>query len=360
MTHFPETILSSLHDMETDIFGHGNPKCSRGSITRRWWIQQDGESYISRCISTFQKLRQLEKLGNLNLPRKVLLLANGLTSTKYAGIHADAVYFKSNVRAFYLTRRMTFKFPYPLNLTHLKNEVDARHLIKETNEIKLPRLISAPQINNVSYILEELVSGIPLSETDVDDQLAKRIWKFYEKNSIVAMPLPAVIDLTELKRSITEASNFLHYDEGLVLEVLDQSEVVKRSESSYLPVGRCHGDLGVSNLLGAAGQIFFLDLERSTIGFLWEDLAKLSLQSASFFYGADESYCHWCQRLNLPLHSARELLIIGLSNAVHRYWRERSKNHVGSKLNWTVNRLQRRLFRLHSAVHFVRATSCQS
>ena len=349
MTSFPADFISVLQRAEAELFAVGSELSTTGLAGRRWWIRQDGKSATARARSVLRRLRQLEAVGSLSLPAKTILLAIGVTSAHQGGVRADAVCLRSNFRAFYLQDRSTLKVSNPSFLSRLEGEATIRRAIRQTKEVVLPKILAAFPLDECFCILEDLIFGRALQKPDIGPLLARGIWNFYEENGIAGEPLADTVDLDRARQSVVDAASFLHQDTTEVLRFLDHNEVIREGDSVVVPIGRCHGDLGRSNLVDAGGMIYLLDLERSRIGFLWQDLAKLSLQSRAFFAAAEASYHDWCKRLRFPAVPATDLLAIALINSVHRYWQDRPRQEAGNGVDWREKRLRRLFLRLRLA-----------
>jgi aminoglycoside phosphotransferase (APT) family kinase protein len=208
----------------------------------------------------------------------------------------------------------------------------------------VPRIAAVVENGSRCCILEELIEGNPLSRSSVDAELARSIWQFYECNGVEARPLADTTDMDEARTSLEEALVALRGHIADWGQATKLGEILQRIAAVQVPIGRCHGDLSRGNLIRVEDRTYMVDLERSHLGCLWRDLAKLCLQSRSFLSGAEECYHVWCRKHGFPLAPAQEVLAAALLVAVHEHWQARGQE------GWEAARLERLVDRLDQAL----------
>ena len=198
---------------------------------------------------------------------------------------ADAVCFKSNLRAFYLNQQ-------PLTLWictkremlgKLRRAMDFRGRLPPSPVLRAPRVIAQDTTAELPYVLEELVTGRPFGRTEdwalLVDKVLPSLFGLYDQEYIRHHPAAEIYDAEWIYQGVVKSiSNFRNDKKWMPRpeQLLEAVEQCLRLRDETIPLCTGHGDLNRTNLVVAAdGSIVILDWEWSRELPIAEEVIKL-------------------------------------------------------------------------------------
>lgn len=203
----------------------------------------------------------------------------------HACISANAVCFRSNLRAFYLDRQPSTLWigTKKESFGKLPRAMELRSRLSSIPGLRTPRVISQDTNAECPYIQEELITGRPFGlKKDwilLVDKVLPSLFHFYDQEHIRHCPAVDIYDSDRIYRGVANSVYNFGVDKKwmlppeLFLENVDQC-LHLRDET--LPVCNGHGDLNRNNLVVAIdGGIVLLDWEWSRKLPIAEEVIKL-------------------------------------------------------------------------------------
>lgn len=225
-------------------------------------------------------------IPNFPIRSRVFTLRDLLFASRVrARTSANAVCFRSNMRAFYLDRQ-------PLTLWigtkkesfgKLSIAMQLRSRLTSSTKLRTPRVIAHDKNSEPPYILEELITGRPFSLSEdwvmLVDKVLPTLFRFYDQENIHHHPAAEVYNFERIYQGVANSIyNFREKKKWMIpLEVLLKGlDQCLRLTHETLPVCTGHGDLNKNNLvIDIDGRIVLLDWEWSRKLPIAEEVMKL-------------------------------------------------------------------------------------
>lgn len=197
---------------------------------------------------------------------------------------AAFILLKSNIRAAYPGLGLTLKISNPQapkSRQRIAGEARVRGLLRHTEHVAVPKILSQGSAFGESYLCEELLDGVGSpSRKEILTAFAPALVGFLRNNGIESSDRTGDIDPG---RTILEfrAAAMRH---GLRLPARVDSRLAGLAGDvpASLPRSLCHGDLGRSNILVRDGQFFIVDWEFAREAPSLIDAVRLATQFPGF------------------------------------------------------------------------------
>lgn len=203
-----------------------------------------------------------------------------------ADISASAIFFRSNIRAFYIQEQMTLwvamqqRSPEKLN-----KAIISRKRFASISEFRQPYILEQDTTANHPYILEELVCGRCFGQaTDwvvLTDKVLPSLFRFYDHGSIRHRRAADIYNKNWISSQIVGLTSRVKWKKKWVplLQFLEAAEECLSLRDETIPLCIGHGDLGKSNfVVSVNGNFALLDWEISRELPIAEELIKLVCQ----------------------------------------------------------------------------------
>ena len=161
--------------------------------------------------------------------------------------------------------------------------MELRTRLASSTKLRTPRVIAHDNTTEPPYILEELITGRPLSLPEdwvmLVDKVLPSLFRFYDQENIRHCPAVEIYDVEKIYRGVANSvQNFMEKKKWMLpvevlLEGLDQCLSLT---DETLPVCTGHGDLNKNNIvIDIDGGIVLLDWEWSRKLPIAEEVMKL-------------------------------------------------------------------------------------
>ncbi|MGE0004594.1 MAG: hypothetical protein AB7S92_03290 [Parvibaculaceae bacterium] len=195
--------------------------------------------------------------------------------------HAQAIFLKSNLRAFYPALPITVKVANPGRpraSRRIANEIESRRRLVDAGIIGLPRLYAASAKD--AFLAEELIDARPVRRSGLTPrEIARQLLCFHQANGIEFMPAGLALDIDRDCRLVADYSSRL----GMAIPGGIASLAATPGLSSALAAcALCHGDLTVTNLMIVREKLFITDWEWAERTLVFSDAVRLATQLDGF------------------------------------------------------------------------------
>ena len=251
------------------------------------WLVRD-ETLWDRLRPSISRMPRgsMTAIPNFPVQGRVLALRDLLFASRIrAFISANAVCFRSNLRAFYLDRQ-------PLTLWigtkqesfgKLPKAMELRSRLASNPELRTPQVIAQDTTAESPYILEELITGRPFGLTkdwvQLVDKVLPSLFRFYDQEYIQHCPAVEIYNSERIYEGVANSIYNFREDKKWMLPkelLLENVDQCLRLRDETLPVCTGHGDLNRNNLVVAIdGGIVLLDWEWSRKLPIAEEVIKL-------------------------------------------------------------------------------------
>jgi hypothetical protein len=196
--------------------------------------------------------------------------------------HAQAIFLKSNLRAFYPPLRLTVKVGNPGRpraSSRIANEITSRRGLIDADNIGPPRLHAA-STDEPSFLAEELIDARPVRRSRIPPrEIARRLLHFHQVNGIEYVSTAKALDFEQDFRLYTAYSTQLGVNIPAGIASLAAAPEVT---SGLVACAMCHGDLTVTNLMIGGEKLFITDWEWAEQTILFSDAVRLATQISGF------------------------------------------------------------------------------
>ena len=337
-----------LEDIEDRLFKSGQARSS-GRFHRKCWIRRTKGGLLGQFGAARKLIRELRTLGLEGVPGSSIVSTLSGIRNDSIRLHADAVLFKSNPRAFYLEPGLTLKFAlsgFADRCEGIRRELRWRGEIQKAGRIMLPA-ISLASDGERPFMLEQLVpEARALKSAELGNEIAQELWTFYEANRIEARRLSEIFDIDAAIRVMNEVARSIGEKTDAASAFLRMLEAVPDIGEAQVPIGMCHGDLTCSNMLLSGDSLYLVDWEHAHRGFLFTDFIKPCLLSAAFQDGIAHFYDEWCAARRASAISVPVLLGIASVLDVKDYWRGR-RTEPSTSSDWRSSILRNKFERIN-------------
>ncbi len=203
-----------------------------------------------------------------------------------ADISADAVFFRSNIRVFYMQKQMTLWIArHQRSPEKLNKAISSRKRFSSVYDFRQPSILEQGTTVGHFYILEELICGRTFGQANdwliLANKVLPSLFKFYDQSPIRHRRACDIYDTERINSQLVDMVSRVKWGKKWVplprfLKAVKECLSIK-NETIPLCIG--HGDLGKSNLVVSSdGNVALLDWEISRELPMAEELIKLVYQ----------------------------------------------------------------------------------
>ncbi len=282
--HQVESSMETLAEIEVALGTGGGGSAARFRRIGRWLVQ---EGFLTSELSRRWKLASgpAAELPSLSAISSRQILMKRLLGEPWKGSSvSQAVFFKSNLRAFYLgSHGVSIKMRGPArSLENFRTDVDARAAVLESHTVEVPPLIHVDLAAVIPFLCEELVPGTtaasPHGHRLILERFLPQMLHLYGYFGIEEERLGTYFDLERLAGALASANlpGEWKREEACRCAMIHCLTAERGWSDAGIPISVGHGDLSPENMIVSAGdRIVVVDWELSGRMPLAWDLRKL-------------------------------------------------------------------------------------